>query len=45
MAVRIEKAFGVPMPTLMRMQCDWDIKQARQRAKSITVRRYRRSAG
>ena len=44
MAVRIEKAFAVPMETLMRMQCAWDIEQARQRAKSISVRRYRRSA-
>jgi addiction module HigA family antidote len=44
MALRIEKAFGVPMETLMRMQSSWDIVQTRQRAKTITVRRYRRSA-
>src|SRR5687768_5453606 len=44
MALRIEKAFGVPMDTLMRMQSSWDIVQTRQRARSITVRRYRRSA-
>ena len=41
MAVRIEKAFGVPMETLMRMQSSCDIVQTRQRAKLITVRRYR----
>ena len=44
MALRIEKAFGVRMETLMRMQNSYDIVQTRQRAKSITVRRYRRSA-
>jgi antitoxin HigA-1 len=42
MALRIEKAFGVRMETLMRMQSSYDIVQTRQRAKSITVRRYRR---
>jgi len=44
MALRIEKAFGVRMETLMRMQSSYDIVQTRQRAKTITVRRYRRSA-
>jgi addiction module HigA family antidote len=44
MALRIEKAFGVPMETLMRMQSSYDIVQTRQRAKQITVRRYRRPA-
>jgi antitoxin HigA-1 len=44
MALRIEKAFGVPMPTLMRMQSSYDIVQTRRRAKSITVRRFRRRA-
>ena len=44
MALRIEKAFSVPMETLMRMQSSWDIVQTRRRAKTITVRRYRRSA-
>ena len=44
MALRIEKAFGVRMETLMRMQSSYDIVQTRQRAKRITVRRYRRSA-
>jgi addiction module HigA family antidote len=41
MAVRFEKAFGVEMETLMRMQNSYDIAQARQRAKAIRVARYR----
>jgi addiction module HigA family antidote len=32
MALRIEKAFGVSMDTLMRMQNSYDITQARRRA-------------
>jgi addiction module HigA family antidote len=44
MALRLEKAFGVRMETLMRMQSSYDIVQTRQRAKLITVRRYRRRA-
>ena len=39
MALRIEKAFGVRMDTLMRMQSSYDIAQARKREKSIHVRR------
>ena len=37
MALRIEKAFGVPMDTLMRMQNSYDIAQARKRAGDIKV--------
>jgi len=37
MAVRIEKAFGVSMDTLMRMQNSYDIAQARERASRIDV--------
>jgi addiction module HigA family antidote len=44
MALRLEKAFGVRMDTLMRMQASYDIVRTRQREKSITVRRYRRRA-
>jgi antitoxin HigA-1 len=44
MALRIEKAFGVRMETLMRMQSSYDIVQTRQREKLITVRRYRHPA-
>jgi plasmid maintenance system antidote protein VapI len=39
MALRIEKAFGVKMDTLMRMQSSYDIARTRKREKQITVRR------
>jgi antitoxin HigA-1 len=39
MALRIEKAFGVQMDTLMRMQASYDIAQTRKREKRIHVRR------
>jgi addiction module HigA family antidote len=39
MALRIEKAFGVKMGTLMRMQSAYDIAQTRKREKQIRVRR------
>ena len=44
MALRIEKAFGVKMDTLMRMQSAYDIAQTRKREKEIHVRRLKRSA-
>jgi addiction module HigA family antidote len=37
MALRIEKAFGVSMDTLMRMQNSFDIAQTRQREGEIKV--------
>ena len=40
MALRLEKAFGVSMDTLMRMQNSFDIAQARKRADEIDVRPY-----
>ena len=40
MALRIEKAFGVRMDTLMRMQGAYDIAQTRKREKEIRVRRF-----
>lgn len=40
MALRLEKAFGVSMDTLMRMQNSFDIAQARKRAGKIKVARY-----
>ena len=40
MALRIEKAFGVSMETLMRMQNSYDIAQARKREGEIKVERY-----
>lgn len=39
MALHIEKAFGVNMDTLMRMQAAFDIAQTRKRANKIHVRR------
>lgn len=39
MALRIEKAFGVRMDTLMRMQSSYDIAQTRKRENQISVRR------
>jgi addiction module HigA family antidote len=39
MALRIEKAFGVKMDTLMRMQSSYDIARTRKREKLISVRR------
>jgi addiction module HigA family antidote len=44
MALRIEKAFGVKMDTLMRMQSNYDIAQTRKREKEIRVRRIHRAA-
>ena len=44
MALRIEKAFGVSMDTLMRMQNSYDIAQARKREGEIDVHRYRGAA-
>ena len=41
MALRIEKAFGVKMDTLMRMQASYDIARTRKREAEITVTRYR----
>jgi addiction module HigA family antidote len=40
MAIRVEKAFGVSMETLMRMQNTFDIAQARKREGEIAVARY-----
>jgi len=40
MALRIEKAFGVRMDTLLRMQASYDIARTRKREKEIRVRRF-----
>jgi len=40
MAIRLDKAFGVDMETLMRMQTSYDIALARRRAGDISVDRY-----
>ena len=44
MALRIEKAFGVKMDTLMRMQSSYDIAQTRKREKQIRVQRFHQLA-
>jgi len=40
MALRIEKAFGMSMDTLLRMQAWHDVHAMRSRAGTITVQRY-----
>ncbi|WP_242414373.1 HigA family addiction module antitoxin [Sphingomonas panni] len=39
MAIRLEKVFGVRADTLIRMQADWDIHQARTHQDEIEVER------
>jgi len=41
MALRIEKALGVKMETLLNMQAWDDAYEMRQRGREIDVRRYR----
>jgi plasmid maintenance system antidote protein VapI len=43
-SLRIEKAFGVKMDTLMRMGAAYEIAQTRKREKLIRVRRVLRAA-
>jgi addiction module HigA family antidote len=40
MALRIEKAFGPKMDTLLRMQTAYEIARAREREANIKVKRY-----
>ncbi len=40
MALRIEKAFGSDMNHLLRMQLAYDVAKTRERARSISVKRY-----
>jgi addiction module HigA family antidote len=44
MALRIEKAFGVKMDTLMRMQLAYEIVQTRMREQQVRVARVVRAA-
>jgi addiction module HigA family antidote len=44
MALRIEKAFGVSMETLMRMQSSYEIAQTRKREGAIHLERYQPDA-
>jgi len=41
MALRVEKAFGVKMDTLLRMQASYEIARTRKREAQIKVKRYR----
>jgi addiction module HigA family antidote len=41
MALRLEKAFGVNMELLMRMQLAYDVAQVRARERTIKVKRYK----
>jgi addiction module HigA family antidote len=50
MALRVEKAFGPKMETLLKMQTSYEIDRTRRDARRIKVKRYararlRRSAG
>ena len=45
MALRIEKAFGVSMDTLMRMQNSYDIAKTRMRAGEIKVASFDSAGG
>ena len=40
MALRIEKAFGPKMDTLLRIQTAYDIAEARSRERKISIKRY-----
>jgi addiction module HigA family antidote len=40
MALRIEKAFGPDMHHLLRMQLAYDVAKTRERARSISIKRY-----
>ena len=40
MALRIEKAFGVSMEMMLRIQTDWDIATTRRRASEFNVLPY-----
>jgi addiction module HigA family antidote len=45
MALRLEKAFGVSMDTLMRMQNSFDIAQTRKRTEEFKVAPYQGEQG
>jgi antitoxin HigA-1 len=40
MALRFEKAFGLSMDTLLRMQTSYDIAITRKRSKTLKIARY-----
>ena len=44
MAIRVEKAFGVSMDLLLKVQLQCDIARARKAAKGLKVKRYKAAA-
>ena len=44
MAIRFEKAFGIPAATMLRMQAAYDLAQAETRADAIKVERWPEAA-
>ena len=44
MAIRFEKAFGVPAATMLRMQAGWDLAQVELRADEIKMERWPEAA-
>ena len=44
MALRFEKAFGVSMELMLKMQLQFDIAKMRKGAKAIKVQRFKRAA-
>ena len=44
MAIRFEKAFGIPAATMLRMQAGWDLARAEMRADEIKVERWPEAA-
>ena len=44
MALRFEKAFGVSMDLMLKMQLQYDIAKTRKLAKTIKVQRFRKAA-
>jgi addiction module HigA family antidote len=41
MALRIEKAFGIKMDLLLRIQTAWNIAEARENERDINISRYK----
>jgi addiction module HigA family antidote len=44
MAIRCEKAFGISMDLLLKMQLQFDIAQVRKAAKNMKVRKFKPAA-
>jgi plasmid maintenance system antidote protein VapI len=45
MALRVEKAFGMDMETMLRLQAWHDAHRMRERAEEIDVKRYQPATG